>query len=42
VATVMYFCGAAAKKFIDRYLEIATLVLGAAVVAGFFAIKWLL
>lgn len=42
VATVMYFCGATAKKFIDRYLEIATLVLGAAVVAGFFAIKWLL
>jgi membrane protein YqaA with SNARE-associated domain len=42
VAAVMYFCGATAKKFIDRYLEIATLVLGAAVIAGFFAIKWLL
>ena len=42
VATVMYFCGATAKKFIDRYLELVTLVLGAAVIAGFFAIKWLM
>ena len=42
VAAVMYFCGATAKKFIDRYLEIVTLVLGAAVIAGFVAIKWLL
>jgi len=42
VAAVMYFCGATAKKFLDRYLELATLLLGAAVIAGFFAIKWLL
>lgn len=41
VAAVMYFCGGAAKRFLDRYLEVATLVLGAAVIAGFFAIQLL-
>jgi membrane protein YqaA with SNARE-associated domain len=42
VATVMFFCGAAAKRFLDRYLEVATLALGAAVVAGFLAIRYIL
>jgi membrane protein YqaA with SNARE-associated domain len=42
VATVMYFFGATAKRLLDRYLEIVTLVLGAAIVAGFLAIKFLL
>jgi len=41
VATVMYFFGATAKRLLDRYLEIVTLVLGAAIVAGFLAIKFL-
>jgi membrane protein YqaA with SNARE-associated domain len=42
VATVMYFFGATAKRLLDRYLEVVTLVLGAAIVAGFLAIKFLL
>jgi membrane protein YqaA with SNARE-associated domain len=42
VATLMYFCGGAAKRFLDRYLELATLVLGAAVIGGFLAIRYLM
>jgi membrane protein YqaA with SNARE-associated domain len=42
VATATYFFGAAAKQFLDRYLEVVTLALLAAIVAGFLAIKLLL
>ena len=42
VATVMFFCGGVAKRFLDRYLEVATLGLGAAVIAGFLAIRYLM
>jgi membrane protein YqaA with SNARE-associated domain len=42
IATLMFFCGGLAKRFLDRYLEVATLVLGAAVIAGFIAVKYLL
>lgn len=42
VAAATYFFGAAAKRFLDRYLEVVTLALLAAIVAGFFAIKLLL
>lgn len=42
VATAMYFCGATAKRFLDRYLELITLLLLAAIVAGFLAIKFLM
>jgi membrane protein YqaA with SNARE-associated domain len=42
VAAVTYFLGAPAKKLLDRYLELVTAVLAAAVVAGFVAIRWLL
>lgn len=42
VASATYFFGAAAKRFLDRYLELATLLLLAAIVAGFLAIRLLL
>jgi len=42
IATLMFFCGGLAKRFLDRYLEVATLVVGAAVIAGFIAVKYLL
>jgi len=42
VATVMFFCGGMAKRFLDRYLEVATLALGAAVIGGFVALRYLL
>lgn len=42
VATAMYFFGSTAKRFLDRYLEVITLLLLAAIVAGFLAIKFLL
>ena len=42
VAGATYFFGAAAKRFLDRYLEVVTLALLAAIVAGFFALKLLL
>jgi hypothetical protein len=42
VAAAMYFCGASAKRFLDRYLEVVTLALLVAIVAGFFAIKLLM
>jgi membrane protein YqaA with SNARE-associated domain len=42
VAAAMYFCGTSAKRFLDRYLEVVTLALLAAIVAGFFAIKLLM
>jgi membrane protein YqaA with SNARE-associated domain len=42
VATATYFFGSAAKRFLDRYLEGITLLLLAAIVAGFLAIKFLL
>jgi membrane protein YqaA with SNARE-associated domain len=42
VAAVTYFLGAPAKKLLDRYLELVTVVLAVAVAAGFLAIRWLL
>ena len=42
VAAAMYFCGASAKRFLDRYLEVVTLALLVAIVAGFFALKLLM
>ena len=42
VATATYFCGDAAKRFLDRYLELITLLLLVAIVAGFLAIKFLM
>jgi len=42
VAAATYFFGAAAKRFLDRYLEVVTLALVAAIAAGFFAIKLLM
>lgn len=42
VAAVTYFCGSAAKQFLDRYLELVTVLLLVAIVAGFAAIKLLL
>ncbi len=39
VAAVTYFLGDAAKRFLDRYLELVTVFLAVAVVAGFFAIR---
>jgi membrane protein YqaA with SNARE-associated domain len=42
VAAATYWFGAAAKRFLDRYLEVVTLALLAAIVAGFFAIKLLM
>jgi membrane protein YqaA with SNARE-associated domain len=42
VAAVMYAFGGTAKRLLDRYLELITLVLGVAIVAGFLAIKFLL
>jgi membrane protein YqaA with SNARE-associated domain len=42
VAAATYFFGAAAKRFLDRYLEVITMLLLVAIVAGFLAIKFLL
>jgi membrane protein YqaA with SNARE-associated domain len=42
VATATYFFGAAAKRFLDRYLELITLLLLVAIVAGFLALRFLL
>lgn len=42
VATATYFFGAAAKRFLDRYLELITLLLLVAIVAGFVALQFLL
>lgn len=42
VAAAMYFFGTAAKRFLDRYLEVVTLALLAAIVAGFFALQLLM
>ena len=39
VAAVTYFLGDTAKRFLDRYLELVTVFLAVAVVAGFFAIR---
>jgi len=41
VAICIFFFGPQVKKFLERYFEIATLALFAAVVAGFLAIKYL-
>ena len=41
VAAATYAFGAAAKRFLDRYLEAVTIALGVAVVAGFLALRWL-
>ena len=42
VAAATYFFGTAAKQFLDRYLEVVTMLLLLAIVAGFAAIKLLL
>jgi membrane protein YqaA with SNARE-associated domain len=42
VAAVTFFLGPMARRVLDRYLEVATLVLGAAILAGFLAIRWFL
>jgi len=42
VATVTYFGGRAAKKMLDKYLELVTILLLVAIVAGFAAIKFLI
>lgn len=42
VAATTYFFGTAAKRFLDRYLELVTVLLLVAIVAGFAAIKFLL
>lgn len=42
VAAATYFFGATAKQFLDRYLEVVTIVLLLAIVAGFAAIRFLL
>jgi len=42
VATAIYFFGAAAKEFLERYFEIITLALFAMLVGGFFVIKWVM
>ena len=42
IATIMFFFGGPAKRLLDRYLEVATLALGAAVIGGFLAVKYVL
>jgi membrane protein YqaA with SNARE-associated domain len=41
VATIMRLFGKPARELLDKYLELATLLLGALIVAGFFAIRYL-
>lgn len=41
VATVIYFFGPSVKHVLDKYLELATILLGTMVVAGFVAVKYL-
>lgn len=41
VATCIFFFGPQVKQFMERYFEIATLVLFMAIVAGFLAIKYM-
>jgi len=41
VATIMRLFGKPARDLLDKYLELATLLLGALIVAGFFAIRYL-
>ena len=41
VATIMRLFGKPARDLLDKYLELATLLLGALIVAGFFAIRLL-
>ena len=38
----MRLFGAQAKALLDRYLELATFVLGALLIGGFLAIRWLM
>jgi membrane protein YqaA with SNARE-associated domain len=42
VAAATYAFGAAAKRFLDRYLEAITIALGVAIVGGFLAVRWLM
>jgi len=42
VAAATYAFGAAAKRFLDRYLEVITIALGLAIVGGFLAVRWLM
>lgn len=41
VATVMWLFGARARDFLDRYLELVTILLGVLLVGGFLAVGWL-
>jgi membrane protein YqaA with SNARE-associated domain len=42
VATVMRIFGAKARDFLDRYLELVTIVLGLLLVGGFLVVGWLM
>jgi hypothetical protein len=42
VATAIYFFGARAKEWLEKYFELITLALFALLVAGFVVIKWIL
>jgi membrane protein YqaA with SNARE-associated domain len=42
VAALLFFFGAAAKTFIDRYFELLTIVFTALLLGGFLAVKYLL
>ncbi|MBI4713265.1 MAG: DedA family protein [Planctomycetes bacterium] len=41
VAVIIYFWGARAKRFIDRYFNILTIIFAALLILGFVMIKWL-
>jgi membrane protein YqaA with SNARE-associated domain len=41
VATVMWLFGTRARDFLDRYLELVTILLGVLLVGGFLAVGWL-
>jgi hypothetical protein len=42
VASTIRIFGPTVREYLERYFEVATLVLGALLVGGFLAIKWLL
>lgn len=42
VASLFYFFGARIKAFIDRYLEILTIIFAALFILGFFVIRWVI
>ena len=41
VAGVMWYFGDKAKVFLDRWLEVITILLGLLLVGGFVALRWL-